>query len=56
MNLRFILIILNILGISYALPYANYEFHNKNKKGAIMIYIIALFIVFLFSLKFITKH
>ena len=37
-----IFLIIGGLSIVYSLPYANYEFKQKNKAGAIMIYIIAL--------------
>lgn len=39
--------ILGILSGFYALPYANWEFSQRNKTSAIMIYIIALASVFL---------
>ena len=38
-----ILLFFSLLSILYATSYANYEFQHKNKKGAIILYIIALF-------------
>lgn len=40
-SMSFIIFILSALSVAYAIPYANYEFRQKNKAGAIMIYIIA---------------
>lgn len=40
-SMSMIILILGFLSAIYAIPYANYEFKNKNKAGAIMIYIIA---------------
>lgn len=37
-----IILVLGALSSAYAIPYANYEYKQKNKAGAIMIYIIAL--------------
>ena len=45
MNLYFIYVILNIGAILYAVPYANYEIKNHNKKSAIITYLIALFLI-----------
>lgn len=39
--MQIIILALGILSALYAIPYANYEFKQKNKAGAIMIYIIA---------------
>lgn len=41
-SISIIILILGILSSAYAIPYANYEFKQKNKAGAIMIYMIAL--------------
>lgn len=38
----FIVIILSVISGIYALPYGNYEFKNKNKTSAIIIYMTAL--------------
>ncbi len=37
-----IILVLSIFSIAYAIPYANWEYKQKNKAGAIMIYIITL--------------
>lgn len=37
-----IILVLGTLSSAYAIPYANYEYKQKNKTSAIMIYIIAL--------------
>lgn len=41
-SMSVIIFILGSLSTAYAIPYANWEFKQKNKAGAIMIYIIAL--------------
>lgn len=41
-SMSLIILILTTLSVVYAIPYANYEFKQKNIAGAIMIYIIAL--------------
>lgn len=45
-SMTLIILILTILSVAYAIPYANYEFKQKNKAGAIMIYIIATACIF----------
>ena len=42
LSMSFLILILSILSIGYAIPYANWEFKQKNKASAIMIYVIAL--------------
>ena len=37
-----LILILGTLSTGYAIPYATWEYKQKNKAGAIMIYIIAL--------------
>ena len=51
-SFNFFILILGILSALYAIPYANYEFSQKNKKSAIIIYIIALLATFLSVLQF----
>ena len=41
LSMSLIILVLTIFSVTYAIPYANYEFKQKNKAGAIMIYIIA---------------
>lgn len=41
-SMSVIILVLGTLSVAYAIPYANFEFKQKNKAGAIMIYIIAL--------------
>lgn len=41
-SMAIIILVLGIISVLYAIPYANWEFKQKNKAGAIMIYIIAL--------------
>ena len=45
-SMSLIVVVLTILATAYAVPYANYEFKQKNKAGAIMIYLIATACVF----------
>ena len=42
LSMSLIILILGSISVAYAIPYANYEFKQKNKAGAIMIYTIAL--------------
>lgn len=50
----FVITILGILSAIYAISYANFEFQNKNKASAIIIYIIALAGMFLSIFQYIT--
>lgn len=42
LSINILIFILTILSILYAIPYANWEFQNSNKTGAIFIYILSL--------------
>lgn len=42
LSINIIILILTILSTLYVLPYANWEFQNANKTGAIFIYILSL--------------
>lgn len=50
--MNIIIIILCILSICYALPYANWEYKQKNKIGAVMIYMTALTLLILITINF----
>ncbi len=42
LSINIIIFMLTILSILYVIPYANWEFQNSNKAGAIFIYFFAI--------------